>query len=232
MGLHEPPRADAQLDRLRRAGSPAVTSPGEADAEHVHRGQAGIDGRRQSVEQRLLERRVRRRRTERQRDRPPRQAGATDGGVPRPMGGDRSARSRTCRCRPVRTRVGHRADRGGDPPPEHRSRRVGARRRGRRARRQLGQTARQPCPRRPDLTRRHPRGLHRNLARLSGRGTGVDQLPRHQRTRRMSRARHGPGQDTDRARPPRPQCRSGSRVGHRSGRGGRQLGCRGRPLRS
>ena len=49
-----------------------------------------------------------------------------------------------------------------------------------------------------------PERLHRNAAGLSGRGTGVDRLPRRQRTRRMSRARHGVGQDTDRARPPRP----------------------------
>ena len=91
---------------------------------------AGIDRRRQPVEQRLVERRVRRRRTERDGDRPPRPAGAADGGITRPVGGDRSARSRTCRGRAVRTRVGHGVDRRRNPPPERRPRRLGARRSG------------------------------------------------------------------------------------------------------
>ena len=147
VGLHEPLGADAEFDRFRRAGAPAVTSLGETVAAHVHRGQAGIDRRRQPVEQRLVERRVRRRRTERDRDRPPRPAGAADGGITRPVGGDRSARPRTCRCRAVRTRIDHGADRRRDPAPERRSRRLDARGRGRRARRQLGQATRQPCAR-------------------------------------------------------------------------------------
>ena len=107
----------------------------------------------------------------------------------------------------VRTRVGHAADRRRDPPPEHRSRRIGPRRRRRRPRRQLGQGDRQPGARFAGLARPHTRALRRHAALVSGRGAGVDRIPRRQRTRWMPRPRHGARQDADRAGPPRPHAR-------------------------
>ena len=182
----------------------AVSSRSAAGAAPVHRGQAGLDRRRQPVEQRLVERRVRRRRTERYGDRPPRPAGATDGGITRPVGGNRSTRSGTGSCCAGRTRIGHGVDRRRDPPPERRSRRVGLTASASSCTATVGPSSSSPCPRGGDLARRRPRRLRRDTAGLSGRGAGVDRLSRRQRTWRMSRARHGIGQDTDRARPPRP----------------------------
>ena len=48
-----------------------------------------------------------------------------------------------------------------------------------------------------------PPGFVGDAALLPGRGAGVDRVPRRGRARRMPRPRHGPGQDADRARPPR-----------------------------
>ena len=52
------------------------------------------------------------------------------------------------------------------------------------------------------------RGLRRRAAQLPGRGAGLARLPRRRRARRLPRPRHGPRQDADRARPPRPHRRA------------------------
>ena len=55
---------------------------------------------------------------------------------------------------------------------------------------------------------RAPEGLRRRAAQLSGRSAGVARLPRRRRPRRLPRARHGPRQDADDARPPARRARA------------------------
>ena len=77
---------------------------------------------------------------------------------------------------------------------------------------------------------RAPDGLRRRAPQLPGRGAGVARLPRLGRARRLPRARHGPRQDADDARPPARRRRRRARAGDRAARGRRQLGRGGRAL--
>ena len=186
----------------------------------------------QPAQQRVVERRVRRCRADRRRDRPPRPAGAADGPVTRPVGGHRPARSRTGSCRAGRARIGHGADRCRDPPPERRSRRVDARR-------SASSSTATAGPRRSSAARATPR------SRSTSRPTASPERCGRIRPRRwrgstsstptssaaVSRstwgwARHRPCSPIS----PAPLIRA--RVGHRTGRRGRQLGRGGRTVRA
>ena len=99
------------------------------------------------------------------------------------------------------------AHRRRDPPPRRRPRRLAARR----AHCWSTAAAGPPtCSRRPRRSPRgghRARGLRRRAAQLPGRGARVARVPRCRRARRLPRARHGPRQDADGARPPRPHRR-------------------------
>ena len=74
------------------------------------------------------------------------------------------------------------------------------------------------------------RRLRRRAAQLPGRGARVARLPRLGRPRRLPRARHGPRQDADDARPPARRRGHRPRARDRAARGRRQLDRGGRAL--
>ena len=100
-----------------------------------------------------------------------------------------------------------------------------------RRRRRLGdRPARQGRVRVPTEPVDAPDGFVGELRTLPGRSTRLARLPRRGRARRLPRARHGPRQDADGARPPRQHDRRRPGARHRPARRRRQLGRRGRAV--
>jgi hypothetical protein len=106
------------------------------------------------------------------------------------------------------------------------------RRRHQRARPELGQRRAAPGGRASARPGHQPEGFVGELRSVPGRGAVLDRLPRRRRARWLPGARHGPGQDAHRARPPGPHRRQRPGAGRRPGRSGGQLGGRGRSVRT
>ena len=172
-------------------------------------------GRREPARRRALVGGVRRRRAHRGRHRPARQGSA----AAHPLAAVAGSRSTRPTCNAAAAALAERGDTtqltgaemlrlalGLEGSPlaggiSRRRRRLGrrpARRRGRRV-------AAEPVG--------APDGLRRRAPQLPGRGAGVARLPRRGRARRLPRARHGPRQDADDARPPARRRRQRARAG-------------------
>ena len=231
MGLHDHARSHAVGRRLRRARARRCRAQGQAVAAAVRRDPGRLGGRRAPVGQRRLDHPVRRPRAHRGRGAAPRPPGAPAGAGATASGWRSTAPTWRRPPRPSPSAPRHHHDRRRDPARQHRPRRLRPRPAAPSCTATAGPTTSCARPGGVDAEAGHPaRRLRRRAAHLPGRGARLARLPRRRRARWLPRAGHGPRQDADDARPPRPL--PGQRAGARgrAGRGRRQLGVR-RPAR-
>ena len=205
-------RPGARGGRLRRPGAGAVAAQGRRRRCACSPSRRAIGRRRPPAQQRALVGGVRRRRAHRRRRRPAGRRGPPAGAVARALG-----RARPGRPQGGRRRARRAGRRPSSPAPRSCATRVGlegsalARRR-RRSRATAGPPtcSSRPARRRPTPVTT-PEGFVGELRTLPGRGARLARLPRRRRARRLPRPRHGPRQDADGARPPRPHRRATAR---------------------